>query len=103
MVHLSQNIKENYIVPEMLADLRKIVEMFDTEIGIPNANTDKRERLITDEVNANNFETKSKCELWLENLKECCEKANEMFGLDMSVDWREQEGGDEYVIDPRNV
>ena len=99
----SQNIKENYIVPEMLADLRKIVEMFDTEIGIPNANTDKRERLITDEVNANNFETKSKCELWLENLKDCCEKANEMFRLDMSVDWREQEGGNEYAIDPRNV
>lgn len=97
----SQNIKENYIVPDMLSDLRKIEAMFDTEVGIPNANTDKKERLITDEVNANNFETKSKCSLWLENLKECCEEAKEMFGIDISVDWREnpeQEEVNENVI-----
>lgn len=85
----SQNIKENYIVPEMLADMRKIETMFDTEVGIPNANTDKRERLITDEVNANNFETKSKCALWLENLQECAAACNEMFGTNVSVDWRD--------------
>ena len=85
----SQNIKENYIVPDMLSDLRKIEAMFDTEIGIPNANTDKKERLITDEVNANNFETRSKCELWLENLKACAEETNAMFGTNVSVDWRD--------------
>ena len=93
----SQNIKENYIVPELLSDLRKIEAMFDTDVGIPNANTDKRERLITDEVNANNFETRSKCELWLEELKKGCADTNDMFGLSLSVDWREdlQEGGEE--------
>ena len=63
--------------------------MFDTEIGIPNANTDKRERLITDEVNANNVETYSKCSMWLENLQEACQKVNRMFGLSISVDWRD--------------
>ena len=86
----SQNIKENYIVPDMLSDLRKIEEMFDTEIGIPNANTDKRERLITDEVNANNFEVKSKCELWLESLQEAAKETNAMFGTDISVDFRKE-------------
>ena len=96
----SQNIKENYIVPDLLCDMRKIEEMFDTAIGIPNANTDKRERMITDEVNANNFETRSKCEIWLEELKKGCEETNEMFGLSLSVDWRDdlQEGGIEDVI-----
>lgn len=99
----SQNIKENYIVPELLSDLRKIEAMFATEVGIPNANTDKRERLITDEVNANNFETKSKCEVWLEQLQQGCKEANEMFGLSMSVDWREdlQEGGQSNDLDLR--
>ena len=43
-----QNVGGNYIVTDLLADLRKIEAMFDTEIGIPNANTDKRERLIQD-------------------------------------------------------
>lgn len=99
----SQNIKENYIVPDLLSDLRKIEAMFATEVGIPNANTDKKERLITDEVNANNFETRSKCELWLEELKKGCEETNAMFGTDLSVDWREdlqEEGGEadaEYI------
>ena len=68
--------------------MRKIMAQFDTEIGIPNANTDKRERLVTDEVNANNVETTTRCELWLDSLKECAEKTNEMFGTDVTVDWR---------------
>jgi hypothetical protein len=68
--------------------MRKIEAMFDTEIGIPNANTDKRERLVTDEVNSNNAETASKAELWLDELKTGCEKANKMFDLKLSVDWR---------------
>ena len=81
--------KDSYIVGDVLRDMRKIEAMFDTDIGIPNANTDKRERLITDEVNANNVETYSKCALWLEDLQENCEKARAMFGIDLSVDWRE--------------
>lgn len=84
----TQNIKESYIVSDVLSDMRKIEAMFDTEIGIPNANTDKRERLIADEVNANNVETATRCELWLETLKKEITKANQMFNLDISVDWR---------------
>lgn len=84
-----QNVGGNYIVTNLLADLRKIEAMFDTEIGIPNANTDKRERLIQDEVNANNIETYSKCAMWLENLQDACKRVNDMFGLSLSVRWRE--------------
>lgn len=83
-----QNVGGNYIVTNLLADLRKIEAMFDTEIGIPNANTDKRERLIQDEVNANNIETYSKCAMWLENLQDACKRVNEMFGLSIAVRWR---------------
>lgn len=83
-----QNVGGNYIVTNLLADLRKIESMFDTEIGIPNANTDKRERLIQDEVNANNIETYSKCAMWLENLQDACKRVNDMFGLSIAVRWR---------------
>ena len=91
-----QNVGGNYIVTNLLADLRKIEAMFDTEIGIPNANTDKRERLIQDEVNANNIETYSKCAMWLENLQDACKRVNDMFGLSISVRWRviPEMGGD---------
>ena len=84
----TQHIKESYVVSDILSDMRKIEAMFDTEIGIPNANTDKRERLITDEVNANNTETASRCELWLDSLRSGIDKANEMYKINMSVDWR---------------
>ena len=84
----TQHIKESYVVSDVLSDMRKIEAMFDTEIGIPNANTDKAERLITDEVNANNVETATRCELWLESIRKGIKKANSMYGLTLSVDWR---------------
>lgn len=90
-----QDVKGNYIADQILSDMRKIEAQYDTDIGIPNANTDKRERLITDEVNANNVETFSKCALWLEELQETVEQTRQMFGLtpdELSVDWREIPG-----------
>lgn len=84
----TQHIKESYVVTDILSDMRKIEAMFDTEIGIPNANTDKRERLITDEVNANNAETATRCELWLETLRKGIDKANKMYKLNIEVGWR---------------
>ena len=83
-----QNLKENYITSDLLSDLIKIKNMFCTDIGIPNSNTEKRERLVVEEVNANNVETRTRCELWLESLKESARKTNDMFGLDISVNWR---------------
>ena len=83
-----QNMKEQYITSDLLSDMRKIEAMFDTRIGIPNANTDKKERLVTDEINANNVETATMCEQWLESIRKGIDKANNMFGLDLAVDWR---------------
>ena len=82
------NLSQEYIADKILADMRKIEAMFDTDVGIPNANTDKKERLVTDEVNANNVETATRCEFWLEELKKACEETKKMFGIEFSVDWR---------------
>ena len=83
-----QNVGQNYIVSDILTDMRKFEQMFDNDIGIPNANTDKKERLLTDEVNSNNQETVSKCALWLEELQAVAEQTRKMFGIEISVDWR---------------
>lgn len=84
----NDNLMQNYIVSDLLKDIRKLENEFCTDVGIPNANTDKRERLTTDEVNANNQETFTRAELWLERLQECCERVNDKYNLDISVDWR---------------
>lgn len=82
------NIKNEYIADNILADMRRIESQFDQDIGIPTANTDKRERLISSEVNSNNVETAIRCEFWLEQIKKAVEETNAMFNADISVDWR---------------
>ena len=84
----SQNLSQNYIGDKLLDDYKKTLDMFDTEIGIPNANTQKKERMITDEVNQNNIGTQTKAELWLETMKDGCKKVNKMFNLNIDVDLR---------------
>lgn len=84
----TQNVGQNYITDRVLTDMRTLENMFNTEIGIPNANTMKRERLISDEVNSNNVDTQSKVILWLETMQNDIKKVNDMFGLNISVKYR---------------
>lgn len=90
----AQNLKENYIAGSMLDDMRKWEYKFDTEIGIPNSNTEKKERMIVDEVNSNNVEVRTRCDLWLEELQKSCKLTKEMFDIDITVGWRSTPGGD---------
>ena len=93
----TQNVGQNYITDKVLNDMRTIENMFNTDIGIPNANTMKRERLISDEVNANNIDTNAKIALWLDTMRKGIDQANSMFDLGISVDYRfDMPGGLDY-------
>lgn len=87
-----QNLKQNYVASDILNDMKTLEDQFNTAVGIPNANTQKRERLITDEVNANNYDTESKITLWLETMNRDMQKVNNMFGLSLSAEYRFAEG-----------
>lgn len=89
----NNDLKKNFIAPELQDTLRRWEEMFCNEVGIPNIRSDKKERMIVDEVNSNNIECFTKAELWLETLKEGVEQTNKMFNLDLSVKLRHNEGG----------
>ena len=83
------NVKNIYIVSDLLSDFRKIKEQFLTDIGTPNANTDKRERLITSEVESNTVETRTKVELWMESIQRGIRETKKLFGdIDLSVTYR---------------
>lgn len=94
----TNNLKQNYIGNDLLQSLTTIENKFNTVIGINNANTQKRERLITDEVNANNSDTKALCSLWLDEMKKTMTKANDMFGLTLDVNFNEEVTQDDAVI-----
>ena len=57
-----------------------IIEEFLTGIGVNNANTDKRERLITSEVESNNAELQAAVALWQDNVNRCIKKVKAMYG-----------------------
>lgn len=91
------NVKNNYIVDALLEARRNIINQFLTEVGIANANTDKKERLITDEVNQNNDETKAIIAVVYDNLKKCFDKVNQISGLSLNVELR-KEGGEDVKV-----
>ena len=57
-------------------------------LGINNANTEKKERLITTEVDSNNQFIKSNEDVALKSRQFACKLINEMFGLNISVERR---------------
>lgn len=98
------NLKQNYIAKDILEDMTKIDARFCTEIGIPNVNMAKESGVTDNEVEANNIDTKTKASLWLETIKTGLDKANELFGLNMSVDFRyKTEVVDDVAVDNGNV
>lgn len=86
----NQDLSRNFIADRIMEAIRTVELHFDSEVGIPNTNENKRERLVTSEVNINNFETRSKAELWLDELQKACKQTREMFGIEISVDWRKE-------------
>ena len=80
------HVKENFVAGEIQILKRKIMSEFLTEIGVNNANTDKRERLTDNEVEANDDEIQLNAGYWLDNIREGLEKTNKMFDLNLSVE-----------------
>lgn len=60
-----------------------------TYLGISNINVVKKERMITDEVTRNQGGTIASRYSRLESRRRACKQINEMFGLDIWVDYRE--------------
>lgn len=85
-------VKENFVADDIQLLKRKILNEFLTEIGINNANLDKRERLTDDEVNANNDEVYANIQHWYDNITDGINRANKLYDLGLSVKIRDYGG-----------
>lgn len=104
--YFTQNVGQNFIAPTILDAMRTIENMFDTEVGIPNANVSKRERLTDDEVNVNNTETYCRVSVWLESIEYGFEKVRDMFGFstdELSVKLKQIENTNDDIVVDDNV
>lgn len=83
------NVKNTYVADLIQDSKRTIVNELLTAVGINNANTDKRERLVNSEVNANNIELQANTALWKSNLKLSRKRAKKIFpDIDFSIKLR---------------
>lgn len=85
-------VKQAFVADDVQIVKRKIMNEFLTRIGIGNANTEKRERLISDEVNANNEESEFSKNHWIKTVNEGLREANRMYGLDLG--FKQVKGGE---------
>lgn len=68
-----------------------------TYLGISNINVVKKERMITDEVTRNLGGTVASRYSRLETRRQACKQINEMFGLNIKVDYREDFQDVDYI------
>lgn len=99
------NLNAPYLADKLQTTKEAIINEFYTRLGLNNANTTKRERLIVDEVNANNQVIGLNAETMLHTRQLAAAEINKKFGLHVSVRLR-MEGKDNGEIhdddqDPR--
>ena len=74
-----------------------------TRLGINNTNIQKKERLVSNEVDSNLMEIMSHAYSMLDSRIKFCELANEKYGLDITVDFRNKKEIDNILNDNINI
>ena len=74
-----------YLIDKLVLYKHEIWDEALTFLGINNANTDKKERLITDEVNSNNELINYYLNCFYKTRKEACEQINKKYDLNIQI------------------
>lgn len=86
------DVSKNFeIVTKGIEAVAKLIQRFDEEIGLPTVQ-EKKERLISSEVETRLPSILSKIELWVDCINRSLEKVNQMFGYNMKA--RLRHGGE---------
>lgn len=80
----NRDIKNTYIVDKLMELKKDIENEFNSYIGLSVVNTDKRERLITPEVELSNNNNRLIIELWQSTINDCLAKVNKMFNTNIN-------------------
>lgn len=88
----NKDLKQNFIAPELIQLFEKLLDQFDTEVGIPSVASDKKERLNVDETNKNDIESATRLTTWLETMKAGVDMTNRLYPeMNLSIKVRSYE------------
>ena len=90
----SQDVGNNYITDKLLNDMDTILRQFDNEIGILAING-KKERMISNEVEAEADDACARASTWEENLTDSFNRVNKLFP-ELNLSFTLKYGGEEH-------
>lgn len=94
------DLKVPVLFPQLFCEKNKLLNEYLTFIGINNANTDKRERLVDDEVRANNQQIEQSSQVFLSCRQDAAEEINRLFGTEIQVKQRTNIFSSEGIMAP---
>lgn len=75
------NLKNSYIITDLLKDFQTILNDFDCEVGIPTIPYEKKERMVQSEAESRQIDATSRSVVWFDELKRTAELCNEFLGF----------------------
>lgn len=79
------NLRANYIATDILENMRSELNDFNSFLGIPNTNYNKKAHMTEAEIAANDVETESLVDIMLETVKNGIDNVNKEYGLNITV------------------
>ena len=76
------NLKQSYIVTDLLQDFQTVINDFDTEVGIPTIPYFKKERMVTSEAESKQIDATSRSIIWYDTLRDSFDRVNEFLGFE---------------------
>ena len=84
-VEYSRDVKNSYVGTELWNEHRTILNEFDTEVGIPNAGQDKKERRNTEEVTISYVDGRCRLLTWIESMRPGFAMVKNLYGIDCNA------------------
>ena len=84
-------IEMPFLLDKLHDAMNEVYGAFKATVGIDTAGADKKERLIVDEVNANNQATQTCLSVMLSQREKACKLINRLYNLNISVSVNQQE------------
>lgn len=86
----NQDYKQTYVVTNLLADMKTILDSFYCEIGLPVA-IEKKAHALDQEADFMAAQSQARIACWVQTLEESFKLINERFGLNLEVEYARED------------